>query len=609
MSRVSGPTPVHALNRPTSPLPALEPDEIAWWALVICAIAVGVISGIGAVVFRAMIGVFHNLLFLGRWSFYYDANIHTPESRFGAWIILVPAVGAIGVAFLVKTFAPEARGSGVPEVIDAIYQKEGRIRPVVAVVKSIASALSIGSGGSVGREGPIIQVGAAFGSTLGQLIKMPARQRALLIAAGVGGGIAATFNTPIGGITFALELMMPTVTSLNLLCVALSSVTATHIGRAFFGVMPPFNVPTLSLIWSHGETPRVLAIFAILGLLTGVLASILTNGIYWFEAIFDTMPGNYYSRHVFGMLLVGLVIYGFMIMSERLFAQPNHYYVEGIGYATIMDVLQSDLTAPLFLLVLVVAKLLVTCLALGSGASGGIFSPALFLGASFGGAFGSLLLNFLPGLSMTSAQFACAGMAGMVGATTGAVLTGIIMVFEMTRDYTVIMPLIVTVAFAGAVRSAMSRGTIYTLKLIRRGEVVPEGLVARRGALECGHVMTRNFAEVQEQIAYGSDRVLRALSAGQIVVMTGENGEVLGVIDEGLRRDRQEGARVLSAFSRHVVVDSAASLNSVLRSLRQAEASVAVVTAPSSTEAPEVVGVITEREISEFAGEAARLGV
>jgi CIC family chloride channel protein len=190
----------------------LEPQPVAWWVMVLCSLAVGVIAGLGAVVFRAMIGGFHNLLFLGQWSFDYDANVHTPPSPWGAWIILVPVLGAIGVAFLVKTFAPEAKGHGVPEVMDAIYHQDGRIRPIVALIKSLASALSIGSGGSVGREGPIIQVGAAFGSTLGQVITMPVRQRAVLIAAGAGGGIAATFNTPIGGIVFAVELMLPFAT-------------------------------------------------------------------------------------------------------------------------------------------------------------------------------------------------------------------------------------------------------------------------------------------------------------------------------------------------------------------------------------------------------------
>ena len=383
----------------------MEPQPVAWWVMVLCSLAVGVIAGLGAVVFRAMIGGFHNLLFLGQWSFDYDANVHTPPSPWGAWIILVPVLGAIGVAFLVKTFAPEAKGHGVPEVMDAIYHQDGRIRPIVALIKSLASALSIGSGGSVGREGPIIQVGAAFGSTLGQVITMPVRQRALLIAAGAGGGIAATFNTPIGGIVFAVELMLPFATPLSLLGVALSCVTATYIGRAFFGVLPSFNVPSLSLIvpslplieGSDLALP-VLPWFALFGLILGVLAWLLTRGIYWFEDLFDAMPGNYYTRHMSGMLLVGLVMYGFMALSQRYFDQPNHYYVQGVGYATIMDILRGDLTASGFLLLLVVAKLLVTCLTLGSGASGGVFSPAMFLGAALGGCFGSTLLHVLPDL-------------------------------------------------------------------------------------------------------------------------------------------------------------------------------------------------------------------
>src|SRR5271165_2091327 len=254
--------------------------------------------------------------------------------------------------------------------------------------------VSIGSGGSVGREGPIIQIGAAFGSTLGQLAVMPVRQRAILIAAGAGGGIAATFNTPIGGVAFAAELMLPVTTATSLLGVALSCITATFIGRSFFSVLPSFNVPSLSqgetLLREAGAAAAlsVLPWFVLFGLILGVLAWLLTRGVYWFEDLFDAMPGNYYTRHMSGMLLVGLVLYGFMAFSERLFGQPNHYYVQGVGYATIMDILRGDLTAPGFLMLLVAAKLLLTCLTLGSGASGGVFSPAMFLGAALGGAFG-----------------------------------------------------------------------------------------------------------------------------------------------------------------------------------------------------------------------------
>src|SRR5262247_3598124 len=186
------------------------------------AVAVGGIAG------------FHNLLFLGQLSWSYDANLHTAPAPWGVLVILAPMIGAVGVAFIVGTFAPEAKGHGVPEVMEAIYYKEGRIRPAVAVVKSIASALSIGSGGSVGREGPIVQIGAAFGSTLGQLIRMPAHQRIVLVAAGSGAGIAATFNSPMGGIAFAIELMLPAVTARSLLGAAIAVIVATRIGHVVF---------------------------------------------------------------------------------------------------------------------------------------------------------------------------------------------------------------------------------------------------------------------------------------------------------------------------------------------------------------------------------------
>ncbi len=583
-----------------------EPSPAAWWAMGLCALAVGVIAGFGAVVFRAMIGGFHNLLFLGLWSFDYDANVHTPSSPWGAWIILVPVLGAIGVAFLVKTFAPEAKGHGVPEVMDAIYHKDGRIRPVVAVIKSLASALSIGSGGSVGREGPIVQVGAAFGSTLGQLVAMPARQRALLIAAGGGGGIAATFNTPIGGIVFAVELMLPFATPLSLLWVGLSCVTATYIGRVFFGVLPSFNVPSFPLIEVSGLALPVLPWFALLGLILGVLAWLLTRGIYWFEDLFDAMPGNYYTRHISGMLLVGLVMYGFMAFSERYFGQPNHYYVQGVGYATIMDILRGELTASDFLLLLVVAKLLATCLTLGSGASGGVFSPSMFLGAALGGCFGSTLLHVLPDLPMTPAHFAYAGMAGMVGGTTGAVLTGTIMIFEMTRDYTVILPVILTVVLACAVRNWLSPSTIYTLKLRRRGGIVPQGLQARMGERKSRHVMTADFLLLPQEQASKPDIVRQALLRERVVVVTGPDDRILGVFDERSRLDSPDGQLPPPACC-YVVVDPEAPLNAVLRAIDQAGARLALVTRTAPAETQEVLGVITERDIARLAYATARL--
>ena len=222
------------------PSPAIKPLNLGTLSLL--ALVVGLVTGIGAVVFRALIGFIHNLFFLGSFSTHYDANHFTPVGHWGVLVILVPVVGGLGVTFLVSNFAPEAKGHGVPEVMDAIYYKGGTIRPVVAVVKSLASALSIGTGAAVGREGPIIQIGSALGSTLGQLIRMPPSNRIILVAAGAGAGIAATFNTPIGGVMFAIELMMPEVSVTTFLPVALATGAATFVGRYFFGDAAAFVV-------------------------------------------------------------------------------------------------------------------------------------------------------------------------------------------------------------------------------------------------------------------------------------------------------------------------------------------------------------------------------
>jgi len=305
------------------------------------------------------------------------------------------------------------------------------------------------------------------------------------------------------------------------------------------------------------------------------------------------------------MLLVGLVMYGFMAFSERYFGQPNHYYVEGVGYATIMDILRGELTASGFLLLLVVAKLLVTCLTLGSGASGGVFSPAMFLGAALGGCFGSTLLHFLPDLPMTPAHFAYAGMAGMVGGTTGAVLTGTIMIFEMTRDYTIILPVILTVALTCAVRAWLSPATIYTLKLLRRGEIAPQGLQARMEA-KSRDVMTADFVIFSQEQVSEPDIVLQALLRGQVVVVTGPDHRILGVIDERSRLEAP-GERLAPTASCHVVVDPEASLNAVHRAIDQAGARLALVTRNVAGEEQEVLGVITERAVAQLAYATARM--
>jgi CIC family chloride channel protein len=438
--------------------------------LSLLSVLVGIVVGVGAVVFRGLIALFHNLLFLGKLSTVYDANTHTPASPWGPLVILVPVLGALGVAWLVKNFAPEAKGHGVPEVMDAIYYDRGIIRPVVAFVKSVASALSIGSGGAIGREGPIIQIGSSFGSTVGQALKMPVWQRVTLIAAGAAGGIAATFNTPIGGVLFAVEIMLQEVSVRTLVPVAISAATATYVGRIVFGPHPAFVIPEFERPYFHVTNPLVLVSYLGLGVMMGLVSALYIKSIYTLEDFFDTkVKGSYYVRHMVGMFLVGITMYVMMIAF-------GNYYIQGVGYATVQDVLSGADLGLLLLLLLFALKLLAVSLTLGSGASGGIFSPALFMGATLGGAYGIVLDQLFPSLSVSPPAFAVAGMAGLIGGSTGAAMAAIVMIFEMTLDYNVIVPMTITVALSYGVRKVLSRESIYTLKLVRRGHYMPEAL-------------------------------------------------------------------------------------------------------------------------------------
>jgi CIC family chloride channel protein len=542
------------------------------------AVATGIIAGTGAWAFRMMIGLVHNLLFLGEPSFYYDANVHTPTNPWGWGVALVPVVGSVAVAWLVKNFAPEAKGHGVPEVMDAIYYNEGRIRPRVAIVKSLASAISIGSGGSVGREGPIVQIGSAFGSALGQFIRMPASDRITLIAAGSGAGIAATFNAPLGGVAFAIELLLIAVTARNLLVVAITSVVAIFISHQLLGTQPSFYIPALEVPDFSTFQGVALAQFLVLGLLMGLLSVVFVRGLYGMEDLFDAIPGNYYTRHALGMLCVGLMMY-------LLYRYAGHYYVEGVGYATVMDVLSGLLTDPGFLILLLGLKLLATWLSLGSGASGGVFSPALFVGAAGGALFGQLCQALIPGLEVALPTFAIAGMAAMIAGSTGAVLTGIIMLAEMTRDPRVMLPLIVTTAVAYAVRKTIMTESIYSMKLIARGHSVPEGFSRPFAAVRpISYVMSKDFVVVPEGGPAPSDVPIGIIAA---------DGLITGVATLRTPADADAAATVPPTV-RFAIASERVSLLEALQAMGEADAAVLVVsTDVQRRKAEDIVGVLT----------------
>ncbi len=467
------------------------------------AFVVGAVTGLGAFIFRELIGLVHNLMFLKTFAFTYDSSLFTPTNPWGPLVIFVPVVGAIGVTFIVSKFAPEAKGHGVPEVMDSIYYQGGVIRPVVAVAKSLASALAIGSGAAVGREGPIIQIGSALGSTLGQLIAMSPGQRITLVAAGAGAGIAATFNTPIGGVLFAIELMLPEVSVNTFLPVAVATGTATFIGRLFFGPQPAFHVPSIVPLPGYPAAGAlILLLYVALGGLCGVAAAAFIRGLHLIEDQFDRIP-NAYLRHCLGMLLVGVLIFS-------LYRSFGHYFVEGVGYATIQAILTGKLTIVALLALLFVCKLAATSVSLGSGSSGGIFSPSLFMGATLGAAFAGLISTIAPGVPVNLPAFAMVGMGAMVGGGTGAAMTAVTMIFEMTRDYDIVLPMILAVAVALGVRRLLSRENIYTLKLVRRGHPIPKALQANMFLVRrASEVMDRNFLTVPADL--GLDAFLREL--------------------------------------------------------------------------------------------------
>jgi Chloride channel protein EriC len=560
----------------------------------------GLVTGLGAVLFRALIGFVHNLLFLGNASFSYDASSFTSLSPWGILVVFVPVIGSVGVTFIVNTFAPEAKGHGVPEVMDAIYYRRGVIRPVVAVAKSCASALAIGSGAAVGREGPIIQIGSALGSTLGQIVSMPTAQRIVLVAAGAGAGIAATFNTPIGGVMFAIELLMPEVSVNTFLPLALATSSATFIGRLFFGPQPAFAVPAeLAALPNEPDAALLLLLFALLGVVVGIAAAGFVRSLSWIEDVFDHI-GNSYLRHAIGMLLVGVMIY-------LLSVTAGHYYVEGVGYATIQAVLATHLEGGGLLLLLFVCKLFATNLSLGSGSSGGIFSPSLFMGATLGSAFATLLNAILPGPMLSAPAFAMIGMGAMVGGATGAAMTSVTMIFEMTRDYNIVLPMILAVALALGVRRLLSPQNIYTIKLWRRGHVVPQGLHANLFLVRSARdIMLVDFAIVDAATTFAQFLRMAENVGGLRHVVITRSGHVTGVlrINADLRHavGAAESEVTLGELAnrRFTVVRENVAVFDVITRMRRKDVAMALViprTGAQSTR--QIQGVITKEHIAD----------
>ena len=554
-------------------------------------ILVGLGAGLGAFVFRVLIAIIHNLCFLGRLSIHYDTMQHTPPAPWGHAVALIPAFGALVVVFLVKTFAPEARGYGVPEVVDAVYYGKSVIRPIVAAVKSVASAISIGTGGSVGREGPIVQISAAFASWLGGVTRVSRWQRATLVAAGGAAGIAATFNTPIGGVLFAVEVLLHEMSGRTLVPVVLSTATATYLGERLFGNAPAFHVPPVHTTIAAAVLPAYL----VMGGVMALVSVAFIRALYGAEDAFAKyLPRGPYLRHAVGMLGVGVIM-------DLLMSLTGHYYVQGVGYATIADVLGGRLSNIAFLLVLFALKLLTTSLTLGSGGSGGVFSPSLFMGATMGGAFGILLRALFPGIPFDPATFVLAGMAGLVAGATGAALTAIVMILELTRDYSVVLPIILTVAVSYGVRRVLLAPSIYAMKLVRRGHCIPDALQANAPLVLRTEDLPMNSAMA---IAAKADPPQLARTDAPAYFVLLDDAKVAGVIPRQWALDHPDllrRARSAEELARtdFVVARGDTTLFELIGTMRRARAGLAVVRPAHAKRPEEVLGVVTREHLWE----------
>lgn len=424
------------------------------------AVFVGLAGALGAVLFRLLIRLVQGFAFDGSEGLAavfeegIAAETHDPLEAARAlawyWNIAIPAIGGLLVGPLIYFFAREARGHGIPEVMKAVAIRGGVIRARIVAVKAVASALTIGTGGSVGREGPIVQIGSAFGSAVGQRLKLNTAGVRTLVGCGAAAGISATFNAPIAGAIFAAEIIVGDFAVIQFTPIVISSVVASVVTRYAIGNHPAFVVPHYEIVSPFELLPYMLA-----GIVAGLVAVAFIRTLTLSEILFEKVPMPEWSRAALGGALVGT-------MAIWL---PNIY---GVGYTTISGALAGNLTASL-MAALVVAKILATSITIGSGGSGGVFAPSLFLGAMSGGVVGTLVEQYFPGATASSGAYALVTMGAVVAATTHAPVSAIIIIFELTQTIDIIPALMTACVISTLVSQVSNRDSIYTAKLRRQG--------------------------------------------------------------------------------------------------------------------------------------------
>jgi CIC family chloride channel protein len=493
--------------------------------MIVVAVVIGLLGGLGAVAFRSFIE-FVNQIAWRQGPVMLDYLSALPWW----WKVLAPAGGGLVVGFITYYVASESKGHGVPEVMEAVALKGGRIRKRVTLTELVASGITIGSGGSVGREGPIVQIGSALGSTIGQWLKLDPRRLRTLVGCGAAAGIAATFNAPVAGALFALEIILGDFGVALFSPIVISSVTATVVSRGILGDVPAFEVPTYSLV--HASE---LFAYAGLGIMAGLAALVFIRSIDISENFFDRIriPGP--MKTVIGGAAVGVI----GIQAPQIF---------GVGYEAITQALHGSMIWE-FMLALVVLKILAVSLTIGSGASGGVFAPSLYIGAMLGGAVGTVVQIIWPTSTAGVGAYALVGMGAVVAAGTHAPITAIIIIFELTGDYKIILPLMISCIIATLLAMRIQRASIYTIKLLHRGIDIHRG----RAVNVLQHVKVREVMRPAAATAAPEDGLVPLISKfidyhGHTVCVTEEDGRLLGIISADEIRPVMKDPSVLESI-------------------------------------------------------------
>ncbi|HTW32158.1 MAG TPA: chloride channel protein [Candidatus Sulfotelmatobacter sp.] len=496
------PTETHAGRLPKKrPVPQ---DRLL--AISLLAIVVGALGGFVAEALLRTINFLTDLLFFGQWSTAYLPPNTAPHHW---WFLFLPAAGGLGVGLLVQYFSPEVKGDGIPEAMAVVLTKGSIVKPRVGFFKPLSAAITVGTGGPFGAEGPIIQTGAALGSIIGQLIPSSPSERRILLACGAAAGLAGVFKTPFAGLMMAIELLVFEFRARSFIPIALASATGTMVAMGFRGAQPVFPLAT-NYQFHAGELP----FFVILGIGCAGLAWAMTRALYLCEEFFEDLKIWFPLVPALGGLFVGIL---------GLF----YPQVLGTGYAVIADVLAVP--QPLHKLVGIgLAKLAAFAVALGSGASGGTFAPALMIGGSLGAAYGSVVHLFLPHSSAIGI-YGMVATAALFGSIYRATPSAILFMLEVTGAYNAFLPVFLVAVVADLAVHYLMRHTINTERLVRRGTLVPDAYtVDPMKLMRVRDVMNTDVDTVRPQQRV-SEFLTESMGHGSVPVVD-EQGHPVGML-------------------------------------------------------------------------------